>query len=943
MSVKDEDRPNPEDLLKMTRPRRGHLKLFLGAAPGVGKTYAMLTEAHEKRREGLDVLIGWVDTHKRPDTEALLAGLPVLPRLIVDRHGHRDELLDIDAIARRRPALVVIDEMPHTNPPGGRHPKRWQDIEDILDLGIDVYSAVNIQHLESLNGIVDRITGVDVRETIPDRVFDSADEVRLVDLPPDDLIKRLEAGKIYLPDVVERARNHYFRKSNLIALRELSLRLMADRIDSQIKEHRSLRVTEEIDASTFGLLLVVEELGSEDTIREAGRMARSLGSSWHVVWFDKPGASISLRRKAADMLAFAEGLGAETAMLSGGFGRMISAYAREHNLSLVAIAPRGWIKSVLRRRDLSHALPEANLVILPARGKRMSFREKLAAELETEKNDWVGMGIASIVLLLLTLLFSSFGGRVQPTNFAMCYLLVSFLAAVRFGMRTATWSVILSIVCFDLVLVEPLGSFAVSDLQYLFTFFVMLTVGVVSSRLVAKREIISREAQQREREMSILYDTAKALAPILDAEQVYDKAREVLKKHLGIVIEFWEPTEEGDLKPKKTVLTGVERAVMKLALEHRRPAGRATMTLGSSNYLYFPLVSAEEEALGVIVMKLTSDEDWANPVNRRLIKALMTQFAQSLERLRSMREAREMLANLENERLRHSLVQSLSHDLKTPLTVLTAQAEAILGRLKKEDIDGAFDETVELIRASERMVRLVNNLLDMAKLQSGKFEPHLDWIPADELIGASLASMKARLHDFRVQVKIADDCPMLYCDQTLLDRLLFNLLDNAAKYCPFGSTVVIEAAPRGNAVMLSVSDNGPGFPTGDPQRLFDPFRRGHRESDITGVGLGLAICRSIARVHNADLLALPSSMGGASFVLMLPHVPLPPMEDEGEILGDEDLPSTVPMPEITKKNKLPSAPVCDERVESMPEKAIAPAVETNNDNADHVSEPRKEG
>lgn len=881
-----ERRPDPDALLKVgQKPTRGRLKLFLGAAPGVGKTFAMLTEAHEKRREGLDVLIGWVDTHGRRETAALLKGLEVLPRQTIQRGTFTTETLDIDAIIRRRPALVIIDELPHSNPPNARHLKRWQDIEDILDVGIDVYSAMNIQHLESLNDMVGAMTGVDVKETIPDRFFDEADEVRLVDLPPDDLLKRLEAGKIYLPGFIERAKNHFFRKANLIALRELSLRLMADRLETEIREHRSLSTDQSVRDASFGLLLVIESPDAHEIIREAGRLARSLAGNWHVLWLDKPGESRKRRRAAAETLAFAESLGAVTTMATGHFGREVSAYAREHNLSMIASADTGLYTTYWRRRELRRRAPEVTFVILSSTVGKEPLSERLLATLRAQDEEVTGYAITSIVTILLTGLFSALIPWIQPTNFAMCYLLVSFIAAIRYGLKTAAYAVVLSIICFDLVAVEPLGSFAVSDLQYVFTFFVMLTVGIVAARLVAKRETIAREAREREAQMGLLYETASAFATYMDRETLYRQAHEVLTTYLDIALEIWEPDDEEGFRRMTRAFAQADPALMRLAVDHQRPTGRATTTLGQSEYLYVPLKSSTGDVLAVAVLRLENNEQWTDALSRRLIDALLTLLGQAIERLSSQDEARESLANLENERLRHSLVRSLSHDLKTPLTTLTLGAESVLEKLKRRDHDGAFDETVQLIKSSERMSRLVTNMLDMAKLQSGSFKPNMAFFPADELVSGGLGLLKERLRDFKLDIKLQPDCPLLFGDQVLLERLLFNLLDNAVKYCPFGSRILIEVTQRNQTVMVAVHDNGPGLPAGDPQKLFDPFRRGQKESKIAGVGLGLAICRSIARAHNADLLALPSTIGGASFILMLPYVEPPAMDDEESILA----------------------------------------------------------
>ena len=886
MQHDEERRPDPDALLKVgQKSTRGRLKLFLGAAPGVGKTFAMLTEAHEKRREGLDVLIGWVDTHGRRETAALLKGLEVLPRQTMQRGTFTTETLDIDAVIRRRPALVVIDELPHSNPPNARHLKRWQDIEDILDVGIDVYSAMNIQHLESLNDMVGAMTGVDVKETIPDRFFDEADEVRLVDLPPDDLLKRLEAGKIYLPGFIERAKNHFFRKANLIALRELSLRLMADRLETEIREHRSLSTDQSVRDTSFGLLLVIESPDAYEIIREAGRLARSLAGNWHVLWLDQPGESRKRRRAAAETLAFAESLGAVTAMVTGHFGREVSAYAREHNLSMIASADTGLYTTYWRRRELRRRAPEVTFVILSSTVGKEPLSERLLATLRAQDEEVTGYAITSIVTILLTGLFSPLIPWIQPTNFAMCYLLVSFIAAIRYGLKTAAYAVVLSIICFDLVAVEPLGSFAVSDLQYVFTFFVMLTVGIVAARLVAKRETIAREAREREAQMGLLYETASAFATYMDRETLYRQAHEVLTTYLDIALEIWEPDDEEGFRRMTRAFAQADPALMRLAVDHQRPAGRATTTLGQSEYLYVPLKSSTGDVLAVAVLRLENNEQWTDALSRRLIDALLTLLGQAIERLSSQDEARESLANLENERLRHSLVRSLSHDLKTPLTTLTLGAESVLEKLKRRDHDGAFDETVQLIKSSERMSRLVTNMLDMAKLQSGSFKPNMAFFPADELVSGGLGLLKERLRDFKLDIKLQPDCPLLFGDQVLLERLLFNLLDNAVKYCPFGSRIVIEITQRNQTIMVAVHDNGPGLPAGDPQKLFDPFRRGQKESKIAGVGLGLAICRSIARAHNADLLALQSTMGGASFILMLPYVEPPAMDDEESILA----------------------------------------------------------
>lgn len=895
MRSDDDLRPDPDILLKVgQQPSRGRLKLFLGAAPGVGKTFAMLTEAHEKRREGLDVLIGWVDTHERKDTEVLLNGLEVLPRQVIERGSFRIDTLDIDAIIRRRPALVVIDELPHSNPPGARHPKRWQDIEDILDVGIDVYSAMNIQHLESLNDMVSEMTGVEVKETVPDRFFDDADEIRLVDLPPEDLLRRLEAGKIYLPGFIERAKNHFFRKSNLIALRELSLRLMAERLETEIREHRSLSTEPVLGDTASGFLLVIDYPDSKEAIREAVRLTRGMSGEWHVLWLDKPGETRERRRAAAETLAFAESLGAVTAMATGNYAVEVAAYAREHNLSLIASPDTGFFSVIVMRHQLQRIAPKITFVILSSKTGQPSLWKSITGLFRPSSEGFslTGYAVSAVFILLLTGFFSMLLDWVQPTNFAMCYLLVAFLTALRYGMQAAAFAVILSIVCFDLVAVEPVGSFAVADLQYIFTFFVMLTVGIVSARLVAKRETIAREAKERESQMGLLYEASRTFAGCMERETLYRKAHEILATHLDIALELWEPDQDAGFTCMKRAFGGTDQGLIQLAVDHRRPTGRGTETLGEAEYLYLPLPGSGGDIIAVAVLRLNSTDQWIDALSRRLIEALLTLLSQAIDRLSSQEEARESLANLENERLRHTLVRSLSHDLKTPLTTLTLGAESILDKLKQKDLGGATHETVQLVSATERMSRLVNNMLDMAKLQSGHFRPNMTFFPADELVSGSITLLKERLRDYQLETSLQKDLPLLYGDQMLLERLLFNLLDNAVKYCPAKSRIIVEVSMRGSAVMIAVHDNGPGLPAGDPQRLFDPFRRGQQESKIAGVGLGLAICRAIARAHKADLRAMPSAIGGASFILLLPYEEMPPVEDEDAILSKLDTPNS---------------------------------------------------
>ena len=896
------ERPDPDAVLEgVEKHRRGRLRLFLGMAPGVGKTYAMLTEAHQRRAGGANILIGWVDTHGRRDTEALLPGLEVLPRRRVRRGSTWVDALDLDEILRRQPAVVVVDEMPHSNPPGSRHPKRWQDIEEILDLGVDVWSALNVQHLESLNGVVARVTGVEVSETIPDRVFDEADEVRLIDLPPDDLLARLSAGKIYLPQVIERARANYFRRSNLIALRELALRYMASRMENQIRSER-LRSTRRIVEDTAWGVLLVMETPSMAEVREAARLARALSSPWFVVWLEGPSTPASSRPEVAEVLRFAQSLGGGTDVLAGDFTEEVVRAAREHNLSLVALSSASvsaWQLS-RRLRDLRSVAPELNVITLAASGETgATWRERLSLWWNDLRIGPTGWWQAALTVGIVCLLLGPFHGLMEPTNYAMLYLLAVLWCGVRYGSGPAAFAALLAVLAFDYTIVQPRLSLTVADAQYFITFVVMLVVGLVAGQLVARREQLAKAANTREHQTRFLYEASKELGRQLSVADALKVLSGMLKAQAGCECEFWLPDwpedEEGqptkdkarvEFERAEAVLKKVDPAVVRWCFDHMKPAGRGTHTLISNPYWYVPML-AGNEVTAVAVLRFSSDDVFSDGATTTLIEALLNLGAQTLLRLESAQEAKQALILMEGEHLRHSLLQSLSHDLRTPITMLRAAAEGLLVKIRRRDLTGVDADAERLLETSTRMERLVSNILEMSRLQSGAIKLAKTWIPADDLFGAALSEMGGRLDGFKVETAIEPDCPLLYGDEVLLVRVMANLLDNASKYCPKGARIVLFAKRRGGKVALGVADDGPGLPAGNPQRLFDPFRRGRRENAVAGVGLGLAICRTIARAHDAEIFATASPYGGAAFTLVLPDEPPPELDSEEAVLAAE--------------------------------------------------------
>ncbi len=871
-----EQRPDPDALLAALPRSRGRLKLFFGASPGVGKTYAMLAEAQEKRAQGLDVVIGWVDTHGRADTEALLAGLEVLPRRQLEYRGKQVAEFDLDAVLARRPALVVVDELPHSNASGSRHPKRWQDVEELLAAGIDVYSAMNVQHLDSLNDVVSRVTGVEVGETVPDHVFDLAEEVRLVDLPPDDLLARLSAGKVYLPEVAERAASHFFRKGNLIALRELTLRRMADRVDDQMRAQREVQSRPPVWGTSFGMLVVVDAANGANTVRQGLRLARALAAPWHAVWVDNGHAHGAERAAALAALSRAEEQGATTLVLSGSdAARLLADYARRHNLSLLALSDG--VRHGMLQRQLARRAPELNLLLFPGVADRPRRRA-------WSRPQWNGRGWLPAALLCggITLLALPLRGVLESTNLVMFYLLGVLGTAVYYGRGPAALAAVLSVALFDFFFIRPYLSFSVSDVEYLITFSVMLIVGLVAGQLVASQRQSAAQARQREAHTRYLYEMARELGSALMPEQVGEITARFLQSSLRARTSLWLPdkSDDGPLAAQQPGPLDVDPAIVRWCFDHAEPAGRGTHTLPTSALLYLPL-KAPMCTRGVLALGLPDETLLTDPDNRRLCDAVAALAAQTLERLHYIEVAQQTLLSIESERLRHALLAALSHDLRTPLTALSGNAEALSQSLRRAGRPEA-EQAQLLLEQSRRIARLVTNLLEMARLQAGGVTLRQDWLPLDELVGGAIAALGSALDPHPLQLQLSPQLPLLYGDATLLERVLVNLLDNAAKYSPPGSPISVSAAVEQERIVLRVADQGPGLPPGDPERLFDPFSRGERESAIAGVGLGLAICRTIADVHGATLSAANLPQGGACFTLSLPLREQPQLDFDPE-------------------------------------------------------------
>lgn len=892
-------RPDPDALLAQlaadaAAARRGRLKIFFGAAPGVGKTYAMLSAARDARANGVDVVVGLAETHGRVETEALLAGLEVLPRRHVEYRGHSLAEFDLDAALTRRPALLLVDELAHSNAPGSRHPKRWQDVEELLGAGIDVWTTLNVQHLESLNDVVGGITGVRVWETVADRVFDAADEVALVDLPPDDLLTRLKEGKVYLPAQAAMAAEHFFRRANLIALRDLSLRRLAERVDAQVQTARAAAPGARVWATAESLLVC---LGPGDTdgklVRSAARLASKLDARWHAVYIETP----RLQRLPEDqrsailgVLRLAQEMGAETAVLAE--SDLVDAalgYARVHNLGKILIGRRArpqrrWWGQFMRR--LGERAPDIDLIAVARRAEGPPAPRRTAPPPTTAPAGRVApYAGAAALCVAVAVLATPLRHTLELSNIVMLFLLAVVGAAYRWGRGPAVLAAVLSVALFDFFFVPPRLTFAVSDVQYLVTFAVMLIVGLTIGQAMAAVRYQARIAGHREQRIQSLYRMARDLSAAPGEAQVAEIGARSLAATFHAQVRLLLPDAQGRLAAPVEATPQVDLAIAQWCFDHGEPAGIGTDTLPAATAAYLPL-KAPAGTQGVLAVQPDNRRLLHIPEQRRLLETHATLIAMALERLHFVTQVHETRLGAASERLRSSLLAALSHDLRTPLTALVGLADTLTLRLLAAQ--APEHETAAAIRDQAlRTSHMVDNLLEMARLQSGTVTPRRDWLVLEEVIGAAVRALELALAEHPLETHLPADLPLVQGDATMLERVLVNLLDNAIKYTPPGTPIGISAAVSGDALEVAVWDEGPGLPPGQERLLFERFARGTHESAITGVGLGLAICQAIVTAHGGHIRAENRPQGGARFVFTLPLAP-PPAPPE------ETAPSTPP-------------------------------------------------
>ncbi|RYF34642.1 MAG: DUF4118 domain-containing protein [Comamonadaceae bacterium] len=892
------------------RAQRGALRIYFGASAGVGKTWAMLSAAQRERAAGRSVLVGVVETHGRAETAALLTGLDQLPLRDVPYRERTLHEFDLDAALARRPAVLLVDELAHTNAPGSRHAKRWQDVQELLAAGIEVWSALNVQHLESLNGTVGAITGVRVHETVPDAVLDEADEVVLVDVTPDELTARLAAGKVYLPQQAERAAQNFFRKGNLMALREIALRRTAEHVEDDMRGWR-VEQSGAPDAAalqawnTSGAILAC--VGPHDsaaqTVRTAARLAGQLNVRWHAAYVETP----PLQRLAAPqrdrilaVLKLAEELGADTAVLTGAdVAEQIAAQAQRLNCAVLVVgraAPatgwqRLWPRTTLARR-LALQAPALDIVEAGhADSARRLARAPLGPLRADENGDvgdgggrprarWPGYAWAALACVAITLLATPLASVLELANIVMLFLLGVVGIALRFDRGPAAFSALVNVAAFDFFFVPPAMSFAVSDAQYLVTFAVMLGVGLLVGQLTAGLRFAVGVSTSRERRAQSLFELTRELSAALESSQVMAIGAAAVQGHFGGQALVLVTDAADRLVAPESAPAGFDASVADWAFRQGQPAGLATATLAAQPWHYVPL-QAPMRVRGVLALAPAQPRWLLIPEQAQQLETLARQIAIALERVHYVDVAQNAVVEMESERLRNALLGAISHDVRTPLTALIALAES-LQTLPPADHAAAAQAIVAQAR---ELNALVNNLLDMARLEAGGGAVNLrrDWQSVEEAVGSAIRAARPALGTQAVTTALAPDLPLVEFDAVLIERVLVNLLENAVRYG--APPIVVGARITPTSLVLTVRDHGPGLPValhGREHTLFDKFTRGEAESATPGVGLGLAICKAIVTAHGGEIgvaNAANAVKGGAEFTVVLPRR-APPAEPE---------------------------------------------------------------
>ncbi|WP_315721549.1 MULTISPECIES: sensor histidine kinase KdpD [unclassified Bradyrhizobium] len=885
-----DQRPSPEALLEAARREdspAGKLKIFVGAAPGVGKTYEMLSSAHARMRAGVDVVIGFVETHGRIETEALVRGLEVIPRKRISYKDQVVEEMDLDAVIARRPRLALVDELAHTNVAGSRHPKRYLDVEELLSHGIDVYTAVNVQHIESLNDVVAQITHVRVRETVPDSILDRADAIELIDLTPDDLIQRLKEGKVYVPKQAERALEHYFSPGNLTALRELALRRTAERVDEQLLTHMQANAIAGPWAAGERILVCVsEDPRAMSLVRYTKRLADRVHAPWTAVTIETR-RNLQLtdkqRDRLADTLRLAESLGAE-ALTIPGVGRRIAddiiGFAQSNNVTQIIIgkSSRSRLFEMIRGSVVHDLVRRAgNISIHVIAGEEAP--DAAGTSVQTRPRSEPLQPKPYLKALLITAVGLGLAELIQPffgiENVDLVFLTAVVGVAARYGLWPSLLASLAASLCYNFFFLPPLYTFTITDPTNIGAFFFFMLIAILVSNVAARVRVQADAATYRVRTTEQLYAFSRKLAGTATLDDVLWATAYQAALMLKVRVVLLLP-QDGKLTvmagyPPEDQLDDADLAAASWAWSNDRAAGRGSDTLPGAKRLFLPMRTGRG-SIGVIGIDDDRSGPLLTPDQRRLLDALVDQGALAIERVLLVEDMDKVKRTMEQDRLRSALLTSISHDLKTPLASVLGAASTMRDLATRLSDKEKLDLLATVIDESERLNRFIANLLDMTKLESGAIVPNAALHDIGEIVGSALRRASKILAGHHVSLEMTADLPMVEVDAVLFEQVLFNLLDNAAKYAPADTSIAIRAIRDGNWVVLDIRDEGDGIPADEVEHVFDKFYRVQKGDQVRpGTGLGLAISRGfIEAMHGRIFAGNRTDRRGAILTIRLP-------------------------------------------------------------------------
>jgi two-component system sensor histidine kinase KdpD len=888
--MREDNRPDPDELLARIKAeeehsKRGKLKIFLGYVAGVGKTYAMLEAAHQRKSEGIDVVVGYAETHSRKETEALLAGLEVIPRKSIEYRGTALTEMDLDAVILRHPQLVLVDELAHTNAPGSRHPKRYQDVDEILDAGIDVYSTVNIQHLESLSDIVLQITGVSVREKIPDRLVDEADEIELIDLPTDELLQRLKDGKVYISDQAMRALEKFFRKGNLTALRELAMRRAADRVDNQMLSYMHTKaIPGPWPAADRILVCISSHPMGERLIRSGRRLAEDLNAEWYVLFVETAQhlhMPLENRLRVQRFMRLAEELGAKVSVMSGeSVADTVMTFAHEHNITkIIAGKPfRPRWSELLRGSVIDQIIRDSGSIdVFVISGESMMTKQTFPTGLQLHKPLW-RYAASLLMIALVTLVGFPLKSFLDPTNLVMIYLLGVVLAAVYLGRGPSILASITSVLAFDFFFIKPVYTFTVDDTQYLLTFAGLFTVSLIISTSAALLRDQVDTMRRKERQTQSMLTLSRELTGAVSLGEVLTISQNACVSAMNRGCAILLP-QNGKLEVRSASpdvpLDENELAVADWSFKHAHPTGRGTDTLPASTFHFIPLITANGP-VGVIGLHQLDNEPALSIDQRLQLEGLANLTALSIERALLVDSAAQSEMLMKTEKLQSALLNSISHELRTPLASITgvlttlSEVEKSHPTAKKMDPGTRIELLTSATDQANHLNRLVENLLNMTRLESGNVHLNLGACDLHDLIGSILQQFSNRLKKRPIDLKIPDEIPLVNCDTNLVAIVFTNLLDNACKYSPDGSSIRICVENCGKNVEVEVKDSGEGLPKDELEKVFVKFYRGPNQKTMSGTGLGLSICKGIIEAHGGWIRAESKPGEGLAIRFSLP-------------------------------------------------------------------------